>query len=141
MFAGPGGNRGELIGWDPILNAKRWGIKEPFPISSGVLSTAGDVVFYGTMDRWFKAIDARSGRVLWSFQTGSGIVAPPMTFRGKDGRQYVAVADGVGGWTGSIVSMGLDGRDGYADKGVVNAMVDLPTVTGKGGTIYVFRLP
>jgi PQQ-dependent dehydrogenase (methanol/ethanol family) len=141
MYAGPGGNRGEFIGWDPVQNAKRWGIREMFPVTSGALATEGDVVFYGTMDRWFKAVDARTGQLLWKFRTGSGIVAPPMTYRGSDGKQYVAVADGVGGWAGSIVSAGLDGRDEYADKGYVNAMTDLPKHTGPGGTIYVFRLP
>ena len=59
-----------------------------------------------------------------------------MTFQGKDGKQYVAVADGVGGRTGSLVSMGLDGRDGYADKGMVNAVGDLrrasPPYAGSG---------
>jgi serine/threonine protein phosphatase PrpC len=78
---------------------------------------------------------------LWTFRTESGIIAPPMTYRGADGKQYIAVADGVGGWAGSIVSAGLDGRDGYADKGFVNAMTDLPQHTGPGGTIYVFTLP
>jgi PQQ-dependent dehydrogenase (methanol/ethanol family) len=141
MYAGPGGHRGEFIAWDPVMNAKKWGITEMFPVTSGVLATAGDVVFYGTMDRWFKAVHAGTGRLLWTFRTESGIIAPPMTYRGADGKQYIAVADGVGGWAGSIVSAGLDGRDGYADKGFVNAMTDLPQHTGPGGTIYVFTLP
>jgi hypothetical protein len=64
-----------------------------------------------------------------------------MTFRGGDGKQYIAVVDGVGGWAGSIVAGDLDPSDGYADKGFVNAMKDLPRHTKKGGTIYVFALP
>jgi lanthanide-dependent methanol dehydrogenase len=140
MYAGPGGHRGEFIAWDPVKQRKRWGVNELFPIYSGTVATAGDVVFYGTMDRWFKAVDARNGQELWRFRTGSGIIAPPITYRGPDGKQYVAVADGVGGWAGSIVSADLDPRDGYADKGFVNAMKDLPDHTDKGGTIYVFGL-
>ena len=64
MYAGPGGNRGELVAWDPVARKKVWGIKERFPVWSGVVVTQSDVAFYGTMDGWFKAIDARSGRQL-----------------------------------------------------------------------------
>jgi lanthanide-dependent methanol dehydrogenase len=141
MYAGPGGHRGEFIGWDPVQNARRWVINELFPVYSGALATAGDLVFYGTMDRWFKAVDARKGEVVWAFRTASGIISPPMTFRGSDGKQYIAVVDGVGGWAGSVVSASLSPSDGYADKGFVNAMRDLPQHTKKGGTIYVFTLP
>src|SRR4029450_6344087 len=75
------------------------GIKEPQPAWSGVLATAGDVIFYGTLDGWFKAVHAKTGEVLWKFKVGSGIIAAPMTFLGPtDGNQYVAVYSGVGGW-------------------------------------------
>jgi PQQ-dependent dehydrogenase (methanol/ethanol family) len=141
MYAGPGGHRGEFTAWDPAHAKKHWTIKELFPVYSGALATAGDVVFYGTMDRWFKAVHAVTGHVLWQFRTGSGIISSPISYRGPDGRQYIAVADGVGGWAGSLVSAGLDQRDGYADKGFVNAMKDLSLYTGRGGTIYVFALP
>ena len=62
IFAGPGGYQGEFMAWDPAAGEKVWGITEPFPVWTGTLVTAGDVAFYGTMDRWFKAVDARSGR-------------------------------------------------------------------------------
>ena len=58
--------------------------------------TAGDVVFYGTMDGWFKALDARTGKELWRFKVGSGIIGQPITYRGPDGKQYVAVLVGRG---------------------------------------------
>jgi lanthanide-dependent methanol dehydrogenase len=103
--------------------------------------TAGDVVFYGTMDNWFKAVDARSGTELWRFRTGSGIIGQPVTYLGPDGKQYVAILAGVGGWPGAVVAAGLDTRDSSAALGFVNAMKDLPQVTNKGGTLYVFRLP
>ena len=141
MFAGPGGHLGEIIAWDPVRRTKVWSIHERFLTWGGMLATAGDLVFYGTMDRWFKAVDARSGRVLWRFQTSSGIVAPPVTYRGADGRQYVAVLAGVGGWAGAVVSGPIDTRDSTADKGMVNAMRELPQYTDRGGALYVFALP
>jgi PQQ-dependent dehydrogenase (methanol/ethanol family) len=141
MYPGPGGNRGVFTAWDVANGRKRWAIPERFPVWSGALATAGDVVFYGTMDGWFKAVDARSGNPLWQFKTGSGIIGQPVAYRGPDGKQYVAILAGVGGWAGAIVSGGLDPRDGTAAKGFVNAMKDLPNYTGKGGTLYVFALP
>jgi lanthanide-dependent methanol dehydrogenase len=141
MHAGPGGHRGTLTAWDVSNSKALWSIKERFPVWSGVLATAGDVVFYGTMDRWFKAVDARSGKLLWQYQVGSGIVGQTMTYRGPDGRQYVAVLSGVGGWAGAIVAGELDARDGTAALGFVNAMKDLPQHTQQGGTLYVFALP
>ena len=93
------------------------------------------------MDGWFKAVDARTGELLWQFKTGSGIIGQPITYRGPDGKQYVAVLSGVGGWAGAIVAGDLDPRDGTAALGFVNAMHDLPNVTTKGGTLYVFALP
>ena len=141
MYAGPGGHCGEFTAWDPVAARPVWKIKENFPAWSGAVVTAGDVVFYGTMDRWFKAVHARTGEVLWQYQTGSGIIGQPITYRGPDGKQYVAILAGVGGWSGAIVAGELDPRDGTGALGFVNAMKDLPEHTGKGGTLYVFALP
>ena len=141
MLAGPGGHRGEFSAWDPVARKKTWTIREHFPVWSGALATAGDVVFYGTMEGWFKAIDAKSGSLLWQFRTESGIIGQPMTYRGADGKQYVAILSGVGGWAGAIVAGNLDARDGTAALGFVNAMKDLPQYTSKGGRLYVFALP
>jgi PQQ-dependent dehydrogenase (methanol/ethanol family) len=141
MYAGPGGNRGEFLAWDPVHRRPAWKITESFPVWSGALTTAGDVVFYGTMDGWFKAVDARSGKELWKFKTGSGIISQPITYRGPDGKQYVAVQAGVGGWPGAIVAGDLDPRDATAALGFVNAMKDLPDHSTKGGMLYVFALP
>jgi len=140
MYAGPGGNRGEMLAWDVVHRRPAWAVPEMFPAWSGAVATAGDVVFYGTMEGWFKALDARSGKVLWQFKTGSGIIGQPVTYRGPDGKQYVAVFSGVGGWAGVIVPAGLDPRDGTAALGFVNAMTDLPKHTTAGGTLYVFSL-
>ncbi|EIM27163.1 methanol/ethanol family PQQ-dependent dehydrogenase [Microvirga lotononidis] len=141
MFPGPGGHMGEFSAWDIRQGRELWTINERFPLWGGALATAGDVVFYGTMDGWFKAVHARTGEVLWQFRTSSGIVGQPTTYRGPDGKQYVAILSGVGGWAGSIVSGDLDPRDATAALGFVNAMRDLKNVTTKGGTLHVFKLP
>src|SRR5437868_6214013 len=95
MYAGPGGHRGLFDAWDPVGQHVVWSIKEDLPVWSGALVTAGDVAFYGTMDGWFKAVDARTGKELWKFKTGSGIISQPMTYR-YGGKQYIAVLSGVG---------------------------------------------
>jgi lanthanide-dependent methanol dehydrogenase len=141
MYPGPGGHRGEFTAWDPATGKARWKIKEKFPAWSGALATAGDVIFYGTMEGWFKAVHARTGQELWKFKTGSGIIGQPITYRGPDGKQYVAILSGVGGWAGAIVSAELDARDSTAALGFVNAMADLPQHTTRGGMLYVFALP
>jgi glucose dehydrogenase len=140
IYAGPGGNRGEVEAWNPVTGKQVWAVKEDLPVWSGTVVTAGDVVFYGTMEGWFKAVDARSGTLLWQYKTGSGIIGQPITYRGPDGHQYVAVLSGVGGWAGAIVSGGLDARDSSAAAGFVNAMRDLPGKTTMGGMLYVFGL-
>jgi len=141
MYAGPGGNRGVFTAWDPVARRKVFEIKEDLPLWSPALATAGGVVFYGTMDGWFKAIDANSGKLLWQFKTGSGIIGQPISYRGPDGRQYIAVPSGIGGWAGAIVAADLDPRDPTAALGFVNATKDLKQRTTKGGTVYVFALP
>jgi PQQ-dependent dehydrogenase (methanol/ethanol family) len=141
MFAGPGGNRGELLAWDPVKRGKAWAVPEDLPLWSGALATGGDLVFYGTMDGWFKALDARSGKLLWTYRTESGVIGQPVSYRGPDGRQYVAVLAGVGGWMGALVVNNLDARDDIAALGTVNAVPDLKRRTQPGGMLYVFALP
>ena len=108
------------------------------------LATAGDVVFYGTMDGYFKALDARpdqGGKELFKYHVPSGIISQPTTFKGPDGKQYVAVLSGVGGWAGAVVAGDLDIRDPTSALGFVNAMKELPNHTTKGGSLHVFALP
>jgi len=140
-YAGPGGNRGVFTAWDPVNRRKVWEIKEDLPLWSPALATAGGLVFYGTMDGWFKAVDQRSGKLLWRFKAGSGIIGQPISYRGPDGRQYIAVMAGVGGWPGSIVTNNLDVRDPSAGNGWGAALPDLPKRTQPGGMLYVFTLP
>jgi alcohol dehydrogenase (cytochrome c) len=141
MYPGPGGNRGEFSAWDPVSAKAVWTVKEMFPAWSGAMVTAGDVVFYGTMDGWFRALDAKTGAKLWEFKAGSGIISQPITYKGPDGKQYVAVLSGVGGWAGAIVAGTLNAADGTGALGFLNVMGDLPDYTNKGGMLYVFALP
>ncbi|HET9955852.1 MAG TPA: PQQ-binding-like beta-propeller repeat protein, partial [Polyangiaceae bacterium] len=141
MFPGPGGYQGELVAWDPIQGRRVWGVRESeLPVYSGVLATGGDLVFYGTMDGGFKALDARTGRELWKFKTGSGIVGNPITFLGPDGKQYVAIYSGVGGWMGATAFSNVSDDDPYAALGTVGAMKSIKKYTGPGDMLYVFGL-
>ena len=141
MKAGPGGYRGAFSAYDPVHAKVVWSDHENFPVWSGALVTAGGIAFYGTMDRWFKAVDAKTGKLLWKFRVGSGINGQPIAYRGPDGREYIAVLAGVGGWSGAVVAGDLDPRNPYGALGFVGATQDLPDYTAKGGTLYVFALP
>ena len=142
MYAGPGGNgaRGEFLAWDPATGKKVWGITERFPVRAGALATAGGVVFYGSLDGNFKAVNARTGTVLWTTHFKSGIVGNPITFIGPDNKQYIAVYEGVGGWMGAIVPGNLSADDPWAALGAVGAVPDLPQATKPGGAVHVFAL-
>lgn len=133
----PGVNCGEFIAWDADTGTKRWGIKEPFPVWSGALATAGDLVFYGTLDRWFKAVDARTGEVRFKTQLPSGIVGNPITFLGSDGKQRVAVWSGVGGYAAALVPHDFSLDD---PTGITGAMRRLPEFTPPGHTLHVFKI-
>ena len=139
---GPGGNWGAFIAWDPVHGRKVWSIPENFMLFSGALATASDLVFYGTVDGWFRAVDARTGKVLWSQKLGSGIISQPITYTGPDGRQYVAVYSGVGGATSveskqagfpahgnTLYVFSIDG----AGPGAAAGMIATVTAAGKAG--------
>jgi PQQ-dependent dehydrogenase (methanol/ethanol family) len=140
MYAGPGGYRGEFMAWDPVKRQKVWSIKEKFPVWSGALVTAGDVAFYGTMDRWFKAVDAKSGKELWKFHAGSGFIGQPVTFMGSDGVQYIAIMSGVGGWSGAVAAGEIDPRVRNGALGFTGASQDLPAYTTAGNSLLVFAV-
>ncbi len=86
-------------------------------------------------------MDASSGALLWQYKLGSGIVGQPVSYRAPDGRQYIAVLSGIGGWPGAVVTGALDPRDASAGDGWANALTDLPQRTTLGGVLYVFALP
>lgn len=139
MYPGPGGYQGEFIAWDVAKEKKVWSIKEPqFPVYSGVLSTGGDLAFYGTMDGWFRAVDDRTGKVLWQYKTASGIVGNPMTFTGPHGKQFVAIYSGIGGWMGAADFPGMSTDDPYGGLGAWGAMRQIKAATTPGDLLYVF---
>ncbi len=136
---GPGGNLGAFIAWDAASGRKVWEIKEKYPVWSGALATAGSVVFYGTLDGWFKAVDARSGNVLWKFKVGSGVVGNPITFVGPDGKQYVAVYAGIGGdWF--LLSGDVRSDDPADVRPPASFMPDIARHTSLGGIVWLFAL-
>lgn len=139
MYPGPGDYQGELIAWDVINKKQVWGIKDKIlPVYAGVLSTGGDLVFYGTMEGWFRAVDAHTGKILWQIKTGSGIIGDPITFTGPDGKQYIAIFSGIGGWMGATALPSVSTDDPYAALGVVGAMKQIKAVTQPGAALYVF---
>jgi PQQ-dependent dehydrogenase (methanol/ethanol family) len=141
MFPGPGGHRGRFIAWDPMKGSIAWENKEQLAAYGGALATGGNVVFYGTMEGWLKALDARTGKELWKFKTPSGIIGNPMTYVGPDGRQYVAVLSGIGGWAGIGVAAGIGPEDPTAGLGALGAFGDAARYTNQGGVLTVFALP
>jgi PQQ-dependent dehydrogenase (methanol/ethanol family) len=139
LTPGPGGNRGRFIAWDASTGTIVWEAKEDFPAFGGALVTAGGLVFYGTLDGWLKALDATTGRELWRFKTPSGIIGNPITFSAPDGRQYLAVVSGAGGWPGQALYPSPSSKPTDA-LGAVGAFADLANVTNPGGVLLVFGL-
>jgi PQQ-dependent dehydrogenase (methanol/ethanol family) len=141
MFPGPGGNRGAVIAWDPMKGKIVWKDKENMAAYGGTLNTAGGIVFYGTMEGWLKAVDKKTGKLLWEFKTPSGIIGSPMTYMGPDGKQYVAVLSGIGGWAGIGVAAGIGAEDPTAGLGALGAFGDASDFSNQGGVLTVFSLP
>ena len=137
--SGGNGNLGAFIAWDAGRGRRVWEIRERYPVWSGVLATGGDVVFYGTLDGWFKAVDARTGHLLWRFKVGSGVVGNPISFTGADGKQYVAVYAGIGGdW---FLLAGDIRSDDPADvRPPADFSPDLARHTSQGGIVWLFGL-
>jgi glucose dehydrogenase len=136
---GKGGHLGSFIAWDAATGKKRWEVKERFPVWSGSLATAGRLAFYGTLDGWLKAVDARTGALLWKFKVGSGVVGAPISYRGPDGRQYIAVYSGIGGdW--SLISGEVNSADPADVRPRADFAPDLARYTSQGGMVWVFGL-
>ncbi len=131
-------NMGNFIAWDGKTGKIVWSNKEQFSVWSGALSTAGGVVFYGTLEGYLKAVDAKTGKELYKFKTPSGIIGNVMTYE-HGGKQYVAVLSGVGGWAGIGLAAWLTNpTDGL---GAVGGYAGLRNYTALGGQLTVFALP
>ncbi|MEJ8847869.1 PQQ-dependent methanol/ethanol family dehydrogenase [Variovorax rhizosphaerae] len=115
---------GSLRAIDPKTGKMAWEVKNSAPLWGGVLTTGGNLVFWGTPEGYLKAADAKTGKVVWEFQTGSGVVAPPVTWM-QGGEQYVSV---VSGWGGAVPLWG----------GEVAKKVNL---LEQGGMVWVFKIP
>jgi PQQ-dependent dehydrogenase (methanol/ethanol family) len=139
MYPPPGETHmGNFIAWDGKTGKIVWSNKEQFSVWSGALATAGGVVFYGTLEGYLKAVNATTGKVLYKFKTPSGIIGNITTYE-HDGRQYIAVLSGVGGWAGIGLAAGL--TDPTAGLGALGGYAGLSNYTALGGTLSVFALP
>ncbi len=138
-FPAPGGtNMGNFIAWDGTKGKIVWSDPEQFSVWSGVLTTSGGVAFYGTLEGYLKAVDAKTGKELYKFKTPSGIIGNVMSFEHK-GKQFVAVLSGVGGWAGIGLAAGLTKPN--EGLGAVGGYAALSNYTALGGTLTVFALP
>jgi alcohol dehydrogenase (cytochrome c) len=140
MYPAPGshGGMGNFIAWDASKGKIVWSLPEQFSVWSGALATAGDVVFYGTLEGYIKAVSAKDGKELYKFKTPSGIIGNVMTYE-HGGKQFVAVYSGVGGWAGIGLAAGL--TDPQAGLGAVGGYAGLKKYTSLGGSLTVFTLP
>lgn len=136
-------NLGQFTAYDATTGKIKWSNKETFSVWSGSVATAGNVVFYGTLEGYLKAVDAETGKELYKFKTPSGIIGNVNTWSYK-GKQYVGVLSGIGGWAGIGIAAGLDdGTDSSNTEGLgaVGAYRSLSSFTKLGGTFTVFSLP
>jgi len=115
---------GSLRAIDPKTGKIAWEVKNNAPLWGGVLTTAGNLVFWGTPEGLLKAANAKTGKVVWEFQTGSGVVAPPITWM-QNGEQYVSV---VSGWGGAVPLWGGD-------------VAKRVSLLEQGGMVWVFKIP
>jgi PQQ-dependent dehydrogenase (methanol/ethanol family) len=132
------GGMGNFIAWDAAAGRIVWSKPERFSVWSGALTTAGGVVFYGTLEGYLKAVNPRDGKDLFKFKLPSGIIGNVFSYE-YGGKQYVGVYSGIGGWAGIGMAAGLN--EPTAGLGAVGGYKDLAKYTTLGGTLFVFALP
>ncbi|WP_119678005.1 methanol/ethanol family PQQ-dependent dehydrogenase [Indioceanicola profundi] len=140
MYPAPNshGGMGNFIAWDAATGKVKWSIPERFAVWSGALTTKGGVGFYGTLEGHLVAFDMENGKELWRFKTPSGIIGNVNTYM-HDGKQYVAVLSGIGGWAGIGLAAGL--TNPQEGLGAVGAHSSLGEYTQLGGVLTVFEVP
>ena len=132
---------GAVVGWNVARRQSAWQVDEPLPVLGGTLVTESGLVFYGTLEGAFKALDGRTGKLLWQFKGKEGIMSRPVAFQGTDGRTYVAVVAGTGRLFGMSRTEALDPRDETAGAGWGAALRQLPEDAEPASTLLVFGLP
>jgi methanol dehydrogenase (cytochrome c) subunit 1 len=137
MYPGPKGTLGQVKAMNAVTGEFEWEVQEKFAVWGGTMATAGDLVFYGTLDGYIKALNSKTGEELWKFKLPSGVIGHPITYK-HDGKQYVAIYYGVGGWPG--VGLVFDLQDPTAGLGAVGAFKELAHYTQMGGGVMVFSL-
>ena len=140
MYPAPNshGGMGNFVAWDAVQGKIVWSLPEQFSVWSGALATAGDIVFYGTLEGYLKAVDAKTGEELYKFKTPSGIIGNVFTYESA-GKQYVGVLSGVGGWAGIGLAAGLTNSN--EGLGAVGGYAALHDYTVLGGQLTVFEVP
>lgn len=129
--------RGRVIAFDALTGETKWTVNDIFQDYSGTLTTDGNIVFYGTLDGWFRAVGESNGKILYQFHAPSGIISNPITYM-HDGKQYVAVLSGVGGWAAIGLAEGMTkGTEGLGAVGLTRSLAEY---TNLGGTLLVFSL-
>ena len=157
LSPGPGGFMGELVAWNPATGSRAWSVQEALPVYSGVLATAGNVVFYGTPDGWFKAVDATSGKMLFQTQLECGINGSPVAYTAPDGKERVAVYTGTGWLSGGFAGGPCPAGGGFGGNNALegnrsplsSAIADLHLPAAgqargaapTSGAVHVFKLP
>jgi lanthanide-dependent methanol dehydrogenase len=140
MYPAPGGKHmGNFIVWDANLGKIVQSKPEKFSVWSGVLTTAGGIACYGTLEGYLKCVDAKDiNKELYKFKTPSGIIGNVFTYEHK-GQQFIGVYSGIGGWAGIGLAAGLEkDADGL---GAVGGYKELSNYTDLGGSLTVFALP
>ncbi|CAB3682943.1 Methanol dehydrogenase [cytochrome c] subunit 1 [Paraburkholderia rhynchosiae] len=140
MYPGPNEQNamGNFIAWDASKGKIVWSKPEKFSVWSGALATAGGVAFYGTLEGYLKAVRIKDGKELWRFKTPSGIIGNVFTYE-YQGKQYVGVYSGIGGWAGIGMAAGLE--KSTEGLGAVGGYRELAKYTALGGTLFVFAIP
>ncbi|WP_150047678.1 MULTISPECIES: methanol/ethanol family PQQ-dependent dehydrogenase [Methylomonas] len=137
MYPGPKGTLGQVKAMNAVTGKMEWEVQEKFAVWGGTMATAGDLVFYGTLDGYIKARHSKTGEELWKFKLPSGVIGHPITYK-HNNKQYVAIYYGVGGWPG--VGLVFDLADPTAGLGAVGAFKELAHYTQMGGGVMVFSL-
>ncbi|MFZ0552423.1 MAG: PQQ-dependent dehydrogenase, methanol/ethanol family [Steroidobacteraceae bacterium] len=141
MYDDKPGIAGRLKAFNVVTGQTVWDIPDKYPNWGGTLNTGGGVVFYGSLGGDFRAVDEKTGKILWSRKLGSGIIGNPISYK-VDGHQYVSVFAGIGGWIGLPVTAGLDLNDKYGAIGATAmAKAGKLNLIPQGGELYTFRLP